>query len=234
MYWCIDFDLFKYITAIKCECNVTFPTSKNMYIQFCSTLFSMLIRTLNSHISVWGALAWHRLQTGGQGGSIQVCMVTEWATVFYEYSLSLLSSFEPSSSTDCATVATHKWVWKVISRNCQASTLWIKSYAGGVRPGPPSPGQCVSGGLGVAWRHPHYVPWDDNKAYSEVLVGTAAACGWPEAEWADLLLPILTGEALTAVHGLWVVAGGCDMAVKHELLDRLGLAAIQGWCGWWI
>ncbi|KAK5869776.1 hypothetical protein PBY51_024467 [Eleginops maclovinus] len=43
---------------------------------------------------------------------------------------------------------------------------------------------------------------DDPEAYLDIFEGTAAACGWPEEEWAVRLLPLLTREAQLAAHSL--------------------------------
>ncbi|KAK0153320.1 hypothetical protein N1851_005002 [Merluccius polli] len=43
---------------------------------------------------------------------------------------------------------------------------------------------------------------DDPQTLMEMFEATAAACGWPVAEWAVRLLPLLSGDAQTAALGL--------------------------------
>ena len=45
-------------------------------------------------------------------------------------------------------------------------------------------------------------PADDPHLVLEVFEATAAACRWPEAEWAVYLLPLLSGDAQIAAVGL--------------------------------
>ena len=39
---------------------------------------------------------------------------------------------------------------------------------------------------------------DDPQSFLEMFEGTAEACGWPTAEWAVRLLPLLSGDAQSA------------------------------------
>ncbi|TKS64962.1 Retrovirus-related Pol polyprotein from transposon 412 [Collichthys lucidus] len=65
---------------------------------------------------------------------------------------------------------------------------------------------------------------DDAQSYLETFEATAAACGWPEAEWA-VRLPLLSGDSQTAALGLPASSRGRYQAVKKAVLDRLGYSA---------
>lgn len=55
---------------------------------------------------------------------------------------------------------------------------------------------------------------DDPQSFLAMFESTAAACGWPAAEWAVRLLPLLSGEAQIAALGLPASTRGNFQAVK--------------------
>ncbi|XP_064175891.1 uncharacterized protein LOC135246326 [Anguilla rostrata] len=61
---------------------------------------------------------------------------------------------------------------------------------------------------------------DDIQAFVETFEVAAEACQWPHDEWH--LLPLLTGEAQQAAHGLPPGARADYKTVKRAILDRLG------------
>ncbi|XP_073331909.1 uncharacterized protein [Pagrus major] len=64
---------------------------------------------------------------------------------------------------------------------------------------------------------------DDPQTFLGMFEETAKACGWPEAEWAVRLLPLLSGDAQTAALGL--PAPSRQYAnIKRAILDRLGFS----------
>ncbi|KAK5851293.1 hypothetical protein PBY51_002096 [Eleginops maclovinus] len=63
---------------------------------------------------------------------------------------------------------------------------------------------------------------DDPEAYLDIFEGTAAACGWPEEEWAVRLLPLLAGEAQLAAHSLPASDRHEYKQLRRAILDRLG------------
>ncbi|KAK5852368.1 hypothetical protein PBY51_023840 [Eleginops maclovinus] len=70
---------------------------------------------------------------------------------------------------------------------------------------------------------------DDPEAYLDIFEGTAAACGWPEEEWAVWLLPLLAGEAQLAAHGLPASDRHEYKQLRRAILDRLG-STPEGHC----
>ncbi|KAM9719837.1 uncharacterized protein ACNS7B_020492 [Menidia menidia] len=66
---------------------------------------------------------------------------------------------------------------------------------------------------------------DDPQSFLGAFEATAAACGWPEEEWAVRLLPLLSGLAQTAALSLPASSRGRFREVKRAVLDRLGLSA---------
>ena len=66
---------------------------------------------------------------------------------------------------------------------------------------------------------------DDPQTFMEMFEATAAACGWPVAEWAVRLLPLLSGDAQSAALGLPAPSRGQYGEIKRAVLDRLGLTA---------
>jgi len=66
-------------------------------------------------------------------------------------------------------------------------------------------------------------PGNEIETILEVFKGTAEACVWPPTQWAVRLLPLLTGEGLSAVHGLPVAARLSYLELCRALLDHLGL-----------
>ncbi|XP_051810353.1 zinc finger and SCAN domain-containing protein 29-like [Acanthochromis polyacanthus] len=65
---------------------------------------------------------------------------------------------------------------------------------------------------------------DDPQSFLDMFQATAAACGWPQAEWAVRLLPLLTGEAQTAAVSLPAAARRNFADVRKAVLDRTGLS----------
>ncbi|XP_051250266.1 uncharacterized protein LOC127360052 [Dicentrarchus labrax] len=65
---------------------------------------------------------------------------------------------------------------------------------------------------------------DDPQTFLEMFEATAEACGWPAAEWAVRLLPLLSGESQTAALGLPASARGEFRNVKRAILDRMGFS----------
>ncbi|XP_035244367.1 uncharacterized protein LOC118211329 [Anguilla anguilla] len=63
---------------------------------------------------------------------------------------------------------------------------------------------------------------DDIQAFVESFEVAAEACQWPHEEWVVHLLPLLTGEAQQAAHGLPPGARADYKTVKRAILDRLG------------
>ncbi|XP_034006684.1 uncharacterized protein LOC117498597 [Trematomus bernacchii] len=63
---------------------------------------------------------------------------------------------------------------------------------------------------------------DDPEAYLDIFEGTAAACGWPEEEWAARLLPLLSGGAQLAAHSLPAASRHVYRYLRKAILDRLG------------
>ncbi|KAK5852452.1 hypothetical protein PBY51_023920 [Eleginops maclovinus] len=63
---------------------------------------------------------------------------------------------------------------------------------------------------------------DDPEAYLDIFEGTAAACGWPEEEWAVRLLPLLAGAAQLAAHSLPASDRHEYKQLRRAILDRLG------------
>ncbi|XP_035280871.1 uncharacterized protein LOC118231294 isoform X1 [Anguilla anguilla] len=63
---------------------------------------------------------------------------------------------------------------------------------------------------------------DDIQAFVESFEVAAEACQWPHEEWVVHLLPLLTGEAQQAAHGLPPGARADYKIVKRAILDRLG------------
>ncbi|KAK0144358.1 hypothetical protein N1851_017284 [Merluccius polli] len=66
---------------------------------------------------------------------------------------------------------------------------------------------------------------DDPQTFLEMFEATVAACGWPGAEWAVRLLPLLSGDVQTAALGLPAPSRGQYGEIKQAVLDRLGLSA---------
>ncbi|XP_010770800.1 uncharacterized protein [Notothenia coriiceps] len=67
---------------------------------------------------------------------------------------------------------------------------------------------------------------DDPEAYLDIFEGTAAACGWPEEEWAARLLPLLSGSAQLAAHSLPAASRHVYRHLRKAILDRLGTQTI--------
>ncbi|XP_051800794.1 uncharacterized protein LOC127532932 [Acanthochromis polyacanthus] len=65
---------------------------------------------------------------------------------------------------------------------------------------------------------------DDPQSFLDMFQATAVACGWPQAEWAVRLLPLLTGEAQTAAISLPAAARRNFADVRKAVLDRTGLS----------
>ncbi|KAK0148589.1 Neurotrophin receptor-interacting factor [Merluccius polli] len=65
---------------------------------------------------------------------------------------------------------------------------------------------------------------DDPQSFLDMFEAMAAACGWPVAEWAVRLLPLLSGDAQTTALGLPAPSRGQYGEVKKAVLDRLGLS----------
>jgi len=63
---------------------------------------------------------------------------------------------------------------------------------------------------------------DDPQIFIDMFRATAEACGWPEAEWAVRLLPLLTGDARTAALALPAAARVDFPEVRRAVLDRTG------------
>lgn len=69
-------------------------------------------------------------------------------------------------------------------------------------------------------------PHDDVEAYLQMFETTATLEGWPPADWARALAPLLTGEAQRAYFSLPAVTAGRYEEVRREILARLGLSAV--------
>ncbi|XP_035523495.1 uncharacterized protein LOC118332359 [Morone saxatilis] len=65
---------------------------------------------------------------------------------------------------------------------------------------------------------------DDPQTFLEMFEATAEACGWPAAEWAVRLLPLLSGESQTAALGLPASSRGEFRNIKRAILDRMGFS----------
>ncbi|KAM7401464.1 hypothetical protein PAMA_005593 [Pampus argenteus] len=89
-----------------------------------------------------------------------------------------------------------------------------------VREGTTSPGPSLSG----MTLH-RMTGSDDAQSYLETFEATASACGWPEAEWAVWLLPLLSGDAQTAALGLPGPSRDRYGDVKRAILGRMSSAA---------
>jgi len=63
---------------------------------------------------------------------------------------------------------------------------------------------------------------DDPQVFVDMFRATAEACGWPEAEWAVRLLPLLMGEARAAALALPAAARAEFPEVRRAVLDRTG------------
>ncbi|XP_029312520.1 SCAN domain-containing protein 3-like [Cottoperca gobio] len=63
---------------------------------------------------------------------------------------------------------------------------------------------------------------DDPEAFLDIFVGTAEACGWPQAEWGIRLLPLLSGEAQRAAHTLPATSRYDYNQLRRAILDRFG------------
>jgi hypothetical protein len=64
---------------------------------------------------------------------------------------------------------------------------------------------------------------DDTEAFIETFQGVAEVSGWPRPEWADRLLPLLTGEVQLAANRLPAGAQRDYEAITRAIRDRLGL-----------
>ena len=63
---------------------------------------------------------------------------------------------------------------------------------------------------------------DDPQTFMEMFEAMAVACGWPGAEWAVRLLPLLSRDAQTAALSLPAPSQGQYGEIKRAVLDRLG------------
>ncbi|KAM9360126.1 uncharacterized protein ABDE67_000748 [Symphorus nematophorus] len=91
----------------------------------------------------------------------------------------------------------------------------LLSRSGAVSPSPASPSL-----YGIALHK--MTSTDDPQAFLDMFEATAVACGWPAAEWAIRLLPVLSGEAQTAALSLPASSRGRFEEVKKAVLDRMG------------
>ena len=92
----------------------------------------------------------------------------------------------------------------------------LVSQTAAVRPPAPSPS--------VAGLSLHKMsPADDPQSFLDMFVVVAGTCGWPEAEWAVRLLPLLSGDAQTAALQLPPASRQSFGEVRRAVLDRLGL-----------
>jgi len=66
---------------------------------------------------------------------------------------------------------------------------------------------------------PKMAPGDDIEAFLEVFERTAEACGWPPAQWAVSLLPLLMADGLSTVQ--WE-DGTRPFAMAHQMMEAAG------------
>jgi len=59
-----------------------------------------------------------------------------------------------------------------------------------------------------------------DEAFLKVFEGTVEPCGWPHAQWAMRLLPLLTEEALSTAHGLPAAICSSYSELSQALVDR--------------
>ncbi len=67
---------------------------------------------------------------------------------------------------------------------------------------------------------------DDVEAYLHTLEVVARREGWDQAEWAQLLAPLLTGEPQRVYYSLPAVSANDYAILKTEILARVGLSLI--------
>lgn len=82
---------------------------------------------------------------------------------------------------------------------------------------------------------PKLTPYDDVEAFLQMFENTAHREGWPPEDWAQVLAPLLTGEAQRAYFSLPTASAERYSDVKREILSRLGLSSIcaaQGFFEW--
>lgn len=65
---------------------------------------------------------------------------------------------------------------------------------------------------------------DDVETYLDLFEKTAQRERWPRADWANLLLPLLTGEAQKACRDLTVHEATSYEVVKRSILAQYGLS----------
>lgn len=70
-------------------------------------------------------------------------------------------------------------------------------------------------------------PSDDMEAYLYIFEQTTLWENWAEEEWAQVLTPLLTGEAQWACHALPPVTANDYQFLKGEILAQCGLSPCQ-------